>query len=462
MTVADPSLTPQPKPPSSGFGKVAAVAWREFKYTALTRAFLFGAVIVPVLVWGVIGLMPLMMRSEPPPLEGTIAIVDPSGAVVREAERQFRELAAKPRETGAIAAVGAAARGDMDAVAAASDGFRTVDIKVTASTDPADAEGFRERVRRNELLGVAVIDPKLLTTDPGNTTLELLVPTSSSPRHTGIYERILRDATVRARVAAAGDDYAKLSQILKRPDMGTKRVSREGQAVGESKEARMFIPFAFMMLLWISTFTSGNYLLTTTIEEKSNKVMEVLLSAVSPMQLLGGKILGQALVSAIMLVLYGGAAFAGLAALAMFDLVSPALVAYLLVFYVMAYFMVASIMAAVGSAVSDLREAQSLIGPAMLILMVPLILWLPISDNPNGLLATVTSFVPPLTPFVMILRLSGSAEPVPAWQVAASIVWGFAMTWAMIWMASRVFRVGILMQGKPPSPMELLKWVRYS
>jgi len=120
--------------------------------------------------------------------------------------------------------------------------------------------------------------------------------------------------------------------------------------------------------------------------------------------------------------------------------------------------MVASMMSAVGSAVSDLREAQSLVGPVMMILMVPLILWAPIIDNPNGWLATVVSFVPPATPFVMILRLTASTEPVPMWQTLASIVWGFGCAVGMLWIASRIFRVGVLMQGKPPTPKELLRW----
>jgi ABC-2 type transport system permease protein len=131
---------------------------------------------------------------------------------------------------------------------------------------------------------------------------------------------------------------------------------------------------------------------------------------------------------------------------------------YLAVFFIMAYFMVASMMAAVGSAVSDLREAQSLVGPVMMVLIVPIMLWMPIVQNPNGMLATVAGFVPPATPFVMILRLTAATEPIPMWQTIASIVWGFACALGMLWLAARIFRVGVLMQGKPPTPKELVKW----
>lgn len=445
----------------SGFGKILAIAWREFKTTALTKAFVFGAIVVPILVWGAIALTPLLMRSEPPPLEGTVVIVDPTGKVAAEAEKGFAELA--NRATGAAAIAGAMQAGGAavaEALEGAMDGTGAIRISVRVERDPARAAEFEAEVRAGDALALATVDPALLGAS-ADAKLGILVPAGSSPKHTAIYERVLRDATVRARVEANGGDYAELTAMLKRPTLDTRRLTAEGGSAKEKVEARMLIPIAFMMLLWISTFSSGNYLLTTTIEEKSNKVMEVLLSAVSPMQLLAGKILGQALVCVVILVLYGGLAFAGIAALAMADLIHATLIVYLLIYFVMAYFMVATIMAAVGSAVSDLREAQALITPAMLVLIVPLILWFPISDNPNGVVATVTSFIPPLTPFVMILRVSGATEPVPFWQIALSIVWGFAATLGMLWLAARIFRVGVLMQGKPPTPLELLRWARY-
>jgi ABC-2 type transport system permease protein len=85
-------------------------------------------------------------------------------------------------------------------------------------------------------------------------------------------------------------------------------------------------------------------------------------------------------------------------------------------------------------------------------------LWAPIIDNPNGLLATVTSFIPPASPFVLLLRLTAATEPIPMWQTVAAIAWGFVCTYGMLWLAARIFRVGVLMQGKPPTPRELLRW----
>jgi ABC-2 type transport system permease protein len=166
------------------------------------------------------------------------------------------------------------------------------------------------------------------------------------------------------------------------------------------------------------------------------------------------------MVALVMLVMYGGMIGVGLSALAMLDLIGWEMLVYLALYFVMAYFMVSAMMVAVGSAVTNLQEAQALMTPVMLVLIVPMMLWLPVSDSPNGTLATVTSLVPPLVPFIMILRVSTSTEPVAAWQVAASLAIGFGSVFAMVWAAARIFRVGILMQGKPPTPRELLRWVR--
>ena len=122
--------------------------------------------------------------------------------------------------------------------------------------------------------------------------------------------------------------------------------------------------------------------------------------------------------------------------------------------------MIATIMAAVGSAVNELRDAQSLMGPIMLVMVIPMIIWPVLSEHPNGLLATITSFTPPLLPFVMILRVTASTEPIAIWQIVLSIGVGIVSVVAMIWMCARIFRIGVLMQGKPPSILQLAKWIR--
>ena len=455
---------PAPRDPAA-VRRVLAVAFREFRHTVLTKGFIFGALLMPVIMFIAIGAISALANSQMAPVKGTLAVIDPDGTVAPlvpaglSNDAAAQELREALERNSTLVPEGAGAQAAAQAAAMAP----RVDIAVERVADPSQEEALRAKVQAGELVGLAIVPPALLEARPAgdaDAAFTLLVPTKSPPRVTELLERAVGKAVVRARVAKAGSDYAALSDLLRQPGVSARRIAADGAEASESKAAKTLLPMGFMMLLWIATFTSGNYLLTTTIEEKSNKVMEVILSAVSPMQLLCGKILGYAAVSALMLGMYGALGIALLAAAAMNDLVSPGLLLLLGVYFVMAYAFVAVMMASVGSAVNDLREAQSLVTPVMLVMMVPLMLWLPISEQPNGWLATVASFVPPAIPYVMVLRVAASSEPIAAWQVALSIAWGFAWVFAFLWAGAKIFRVGVLMQGKPPTPRELLKWIR--
>jgi ABC-2 type transport system permease protein len=440
--------------------KVLAVALREFRYTVLTKGFIFGALVMPVIMFGAIAAIGWFVGTQLPPVTGSVAIVDPSGSVAPLAGEELSpdRLAKLQEEAAEKLGKALPVAGGRAAGTAAT----RVEITVEAVTDDSKAseDALRARVQDGTLLGIAVVPAEVLSADPKDAGFRMIVPSKSPPRLTGTLERAVARAIVQARVKRAGNDYGSLRALLSVPETNVRRLAPNGSESDESMAAKTLLPMGFMMLLWIATFTSGQYLLTTTIEEKSSKVMEVILSAVSPMELLGGKILGYAMVSALMLGMYGGLGIAGLGAAGMGDLVSPGMLVLMAVYFVMAYAFVSTMMASVGSAVNDLREAQSLVTPAMLILTIPLMLWLPISEQPNGTLATVASFVPPAIPFVMILRVTASSEPIAAWQVAASIAWGFACVGVFLWAGAKIFRVGVLMQGKPPTPKELLKWVR--
>jgi ABC-type Na+ efflux pump permease subunit len=118
-----------------------------------------------------------------------------------------------------------------------------------------------------------------------------------------------------------------------------------------------------------------------------------------------------------------------------------------------------SFMAAIGAAVNEMREAQTLMMPVIMVVMVPWMLSMPISRHPNSLFATISSMVPPINPFVMMLRLSSTTPP-PTWQVWLSIAIGVVSVWLAMWAAAKVFRIGILMHGKPPNFATMVRWLR--
>lgn len=440
--------------------KMLVVAWREFRHTAMTKAFVIGAIVMPLLMMGLfIVVMPLMMDVNKTPLSGTVAIVAPSD-VVEEFQRRIGNADAANLEL--IESLPDIVKNDplASAVLAHSNANHT-DIQLQVA-QAGDISALKDDVRDGEIAALIVVPEILVAKSAGETDerLEVLIPSSFSPNHTDLLSSAASRSVVDVRLKRLGHEPADMHALLRRPRIYATRLSQDGGEAKDNEAARRIIPMAFMMLLWIATFTSGNYLLTTTIEEKGNKVMEVLLSAVSPLQLLGGKILGQAGVSLIMLLMYGGAAMAGLVTFALLDLIPVSHLLYLIAYFTMAYFMIASIMAAVGSAVTELRDAQSLIGPIMIILIVPLALWPVLSEHPNGLVASITSFTPPLIPFVMILRITASTETVAVWQIVTSMLVGFGAVLGMVWACARIFRIGVLMQGKPPSLLQLLRWIK--
>ncbi len=454
--------------------KTFTVARREFTQTVLRKTFLVAILGIPLLIVLAIGLAFLVLVGHrEPPLEGTVAVAGPADLaeaarlefdpehIVREQQRRVAQAVAAGRGllAGAVADPKAAS-----AAARIGFGVGTVQVTVEAVAEPQAIESLKQRVRPGSLLAAAVVPESLLAPAGSDEPFLLYVAEGVDGDHATFIERRLAQAVVRTRAARAGLDADMAMAMLRQPESDTRRLQAGGQETREGegqREIRQMIPMLFMMLLWAAVFSSGQHLMMSTIEEKSTRVMEVLLSAVSPLQLMAGKILGHGAVGLLIVLIYSGLSLAGLVFLRQMHWINLADMAYLFIYFFMAFFMIASIMAAVGSAVTDIREANTLVAPLMFVVMIPLFLWLPISQSPNGGIATAFSFIPPAIPFVMILRVAAD-EPVPLWQVPATITWGYACMLAMVWLAGRIFRVGVLMYGKPPSPMQIIKWARYA
>ena len=460
--------------------KVVIIAWREFRQTVFRKVFVLAIVGIPVLLVAVLVLMISVIEShEQPPLEGAIAVVDPSGETIEAARVEFDPTRIErdvQQQTQQIQDLAEELTGGPTPPASKfkmAFGQGEVNVTIEGVTDAADStlDALRARLLSDDLLAIAVIPAEVLET-PDTTvrerdrpTFDLFIGEGLDADHAGFIERRIGEAVVRVRAERAHLDPDTAMAMLRRPRSSTRRLLASGEELQESAKLReirsQIIPMAFMLLLWIAVMTSSQHLMMSTIEEKSNRVMEVLLSAVSPFQLMAGKILGHGFVGLLIMVIYSGLAITSLVSFALLNLINLADLVYLVIYFFMAFFMIASIMAGVGSAVTDIREANTLVMPVMLVAMIPLILWMPISQDPNGAIGTAFSYIPPAIPFVMILRIAAD-EPVPLWQIPATIAWGYVCVVGMVWTAAKIFRVGVLMYGKPPSPWQLLKWLRYS
>jgi len=465
--------------------KMLYVAGREFTATVTTKGFVFGILITPLLMGLLMFLMPRLMMKAPPRIEGQVVVIDPTGAVAdglaayltpeRFAERREKTRRDVEAATPAVFRGKAAASpvGDAAVKQSIDAALGTVPvIQVVTLPGGSDLESAKAALKTplpkqgggaDTRLAVIVVQPDAVRPAEGKEsfgTYELFVRGKIDDRLVDDLHAGLRDAIVSARLQTSGLDPARIKNLTSVPRPGSRTVTAEGERT-TNLAMNLLMPMAFMMLLFMSVMTSGQYLLTSTVEEKSNRVVEVLLSAVSAMELMTGKILGQMAVGLLILSLYAGLGLIALVSFATVGLLDPTLIVFLLIFYVLAFFTFASLMAAVGAAVNEMREAQSLMMPIMMVLMVPLMLWLPLSRDPNSMLAVALSFVPPLSSFVMLLRMASQSPP-PMWQAWVSIAIAAGGVYAAVWFAAKVFRVGLLMYGKPPTFRTLVRWARMS
>jgi ABC-type Na+ efflux pump permease subunit len=287
----------------------------------------------------------------------------------------------------------------------------------------------------------------------------LYVPVSPDNRLDAIVYDGIREALVAVRARAQGVNITDVQSMLRVARANSITVSPEGQRTTNVANFGRALPFIFLGLMFMGVMIGGQGLMTTTIEEKSSRVVEVMLSAVSPLELMMGKLLGYMAVSLLAMAVYIGLGVMALTTFAMLGLLDASLIVFLLVFFVVAYLLNGAVMIAVGAAVNDLREAQSLMTPVTVVLMLPWLLATPILQNPSSTFAIVMSFLPPFNTFGMLLRLTSSAPP-PAWQAWVSALIGLAAVGVVMVAAAKVYRIGLLMYGKPPDFATLMRWVR--
>ncbi len=465
------------------------VAGREFKATVLTKGFLFGLLILPLMILFLVMVFPKLIRSaeKAPRVVGDVAIIDSTGEI-GAALATYLEPEAIARRRGDLTSAADEAMPDavkqlgggriaeqqkqaMDLILGKVPQLDVLDLAAGAdleveklplrefSMEESEAGGRLALVVLENHAVNPIEDPE--TGAPVYGSYDLYTADKLDDRIVDEIRGGMREAIVEARVQARGLDRGDISRLTSVWPKTSMTVGETGEKKASKKDeiARFLVPVAFMALLMMSVMTSGQQLMTNTIEEKSSRVVEMLLSAVSPMELMTGKIIGQLGVGFLIMLLYGGVGIAGLIVSSLFGLLQISTLIYAFVFFLIAFFMIASVMGAIGAAVNEVREAQTLVMPVILTIMIPYMLWMPISRDPNATYAMVLSFIPPINPFVMMLRLTSSTPP-PVWQVWLSILIGIAGVYAALKIAAKVFRIGLLMYGKPPNFKTLIKWIR--
>jgi len=282
--------------------------------------------------------------------------------------------------------------------------------------------------------------------------------------------RAFRLALSEQELTGHGFSAGEAKSLLGPVAVDTVRIDKQGANKSNGMGAFM-LPYFLLISIYVTVLVYGMYVMRSVIEEKSSRVVEVLLGSVTPMQLMAGKIIGVGAVGLTQIGIWaaagvilgsgGMAAARGMMGEVLKDAhISTAAIILFPVFFILGYATYACLYAAVGAVCNSDEEAQQLQFPVTLPLVLCIVCAMAIIRDPNTPLAFWLSMFPLTSPIIMYVRVSVSMPPV--WQIAMSIVISLASLYGLVWLTSRIYRVGILMYGKRPTLPELLKWIRYA
>lgn len=275
----------------------------------------------------------------------------------------------------------------------------------------------------------------------------------------------LTEIVVQMRLRRQGLELDRVASLTSDVRMRERYLSSSGEVEEKSFLTDWALVFAFVMILYMTLLTWGITISRSILEEKSSRIIEVLLSSVEPRDLLLGKVVGIGLAGLTQMAIWAVVglaitAYGGATAISFFANVKiPASVfVYFIVYFVLGFLLYASIFTVVGSICSTEQDAQQLQGMVTMPMVIPILVLMVIVQSPNSTLAVVMSLIPLFTPMVMLGRIV-VLEP-SAWQIGLSIVLMLVSIYISVAFSARVFRVGILMYGKRPSLPEVIKWYR--
>ena len=440
--------------------KALAVLKREYLEVVRKKTFIIMTLILPFLMAALMFVPTLLMMKG----------IESKRVVVVDGTARLQDVFGAKRLASATEPPVSRAARELGKRAQAQQGGKALELKTdyVAATGEvkAAAQPFLEQLRENDGSRPERLDGVLLIpSDAFTNTDAKLVYYSRAVSDIMTEERLantVNQALSRERLAGRGIAAAEADHLLKRLELEGIKVSKSGE---EKKGGEL--SFIFAALLLFPTMIHGQEVMRGIVQEKTERVVEILISSMPSFDLLSGKVMGLALVGltqvgawlamgAAMAVYTGGAAL--VAGVNVFQFVDLRIIPWFFVFFLLGYLTFVCIYAVGGAISNSEKEAQQFMGPIMMVAMVPWMLAFPILQNPESRLATVLSLIPVFTPITMFMRMIVS-EP-PLWQVAISVVLSIATVVAFFWMTAKIFRVGILSYGKRPSPAELWRWLK--
>ena len=444
--------------------KVRVLTKREYLSRVKTKGFWISTVAVPLL-FAALGVLPAVVMSKTT-TRHALVVVDETGRIGDGlARRLVREAAREAAEE--------AVEDTPEQVAEETLGEGPVRFQVTVEEPaPAGEARGRQRAELERRVLEEEIDAWVWISEEGlaRDRVEYHAESVSNFVTQEVLEGAISEEVRRLRFADAGIDAELVEELGRGVDLETVRVTEEGSRA-EAGFAGVILAYVLFFLLYMVIVLYGQQVMNSVIEEKSSRAVEVVISTVKPFELMMGKLFGVGLVGLTQLAIWLGsmAALTAPAVLSAMAFVpedvgipslAPSLALHFVICFVLGYFLYASFYAAIGSAFNNVQEAQQFASIGVIFLIAPLVLFVPIINDPEATWAVVASMVPVFTPLLMMLRIAVK-EP-PLWQIAVGYGATALAVLFMIWVTARIYRVGILMYGKKPTLKEILRWVRYA
>ncbi len=421
---------------------------REYLEKVRTKAFILSTILMPVFIFA-ISVLPSMMMMKSAGTR-TIEVIAADTALAKAVQDRILDMNGKPPEE------------EKTQLAKKSNPAPAYRVRVSSDFSDARRKALNEEIKAGTLDGYlwltkeAVSSRKVdyITKNPGDVVA------------LGGLGGALRAALTRNDLAAVGVTGEKAESILRWVDINAKKYDADPNKQGNPMLA-FLLPIALMMTIYMTVLIYGMAVMRAVMEEKTSRVMEVLLSSLKSSELMAGKILGVGAVGLTQMLIWtslGAVAGTGvIGALKPFmkDVALPLpVLLYFPVFFLLGYLIYSTMFAAVGAMVNSQEEAQQFVLPVMMPLIACMVICASIISQPDGTLAVVMSLFPLTAPIVMYTRI---AITMPPWQqIVGSIVLQVITLWGLIIVCARIYRVGILMYGKRPTLPEILKWLKYS
>jgi len=437
--------------------KMLAVMKREYLQAVRRKMFIFMTLFFPVLMAAMFIVPGLLVARG---MGGKkVAVVDGTGALASSFSHRLEPEAPDPKK-----ALSGRSRGelpqsiDVDYVAA------NTSVNLSAAARPYLDRLNADKDSGNRLDAVLLIPSNAF--DGNDAKMTYYSRSSADLFSKERLASVANRAIQRQRLAGRGIDPAVVDTLTREVPVDSVQYSRSGEQK-KGGEANFIVGFIFAGLLIIPSFIYGLETMRGIVQEKSERIVEVLVSSMSPRELLTGKILGVAAVGLTQVTVWltliaavgaFGAATAMMAGFNVSQFLRPMVFVYFALFFLLGYLTFVCVYAIAGAACNTDKEAQQLVAPVQMVMMVPWFVMFGIVTNPDSSFSVALSLMPVYGPITMFVRTLVSEPPV--WHVLLSIAVSLATIAGFFYVTAKIFRVGILSYGKRPTIPELWRWLK--